>query len=137
MRLQFQPRPGTLWMCDFNTGFKPPEMVKKRPVVIIAPDGKSATGLCTVVPLSTVRPNQVRPFHHLMDPKSLPARLAGKESWAKCDMLYTVSLDRLSRVTKRGGVEPATFRVLGEDLEAIRDGVLVALGLDRPPPAGA
>ena len=43
-------------------------------------------------------------------------------------MLYTVSLERLSRATKRW--EAATLRVLDEDLDAIRDCVLVALGLD-------
>ena len=33
MPLNFQPGPGTLWYCDFETGFVPPEMVKNRPVV--------------------------------------------------------------------------------------------------------
>ena len=26
MALRYQPHPGTLLMCDFNTGFTPPEM---------------------------------------------------------------------------------------------------------------
>ena len=53
MALKYPPRPGTLWMCDFDTGFKPPEMVKKRPVVVISPrpnpcqEGNGADGGAT------------------------------------------------------------------------------------------
>ena len=88
--------------------------------------------LCTVVPLSTAVPDPVEQFHHRMNPRSVPAELGTQESWAKCDMLYTVSLDRLDRVTvNRGGrrvfVAP---RVVDEDLSAIRQGVVNALGLD-------
>ena len=36
------------------------------------------------------------------NPHSLPGKLGSKETWAKCDKLYTVSLERLSRATKRG-----------------------------------
>ena len=135
MALKYQPNVGTLWMCDFNTGFKPPEMIKRRPVVVIAPHPKRQIGLCTIVPLSTTTPVPVEAFHHRMDPHSLPGKLGTKETWAKCDMLYTVSLERLSRATKRG--EAATLRVLDEDLDAIRDCVMVALGLDADRRRGA
>ena len=73
MALKYQPNVGTLWMCDFNTGFKPPEMIKRRPVVVIAPHPKRQIGLCTIVPLSTTTPVPVEPFHHRMDSLSLPA----------------------------------------------------------------
>ena len=131
MALKYQPFPGTLWMCNFDTGFSPPEMVKVRPVVVISPRPESATGLCTVVPLSTTPPDPVRRFHHRMGRDSLPGTLHPSESWAKCDMLYTVSLERLSRATRRGAA--ATFRVLDADLDAIRDCVKIALGLDKAP----
>ena len=121
-------------MCDFNTGFQPPEMVKHRPVVVISPWKRRTTGLCTIVPLSTTDPIPIEPFHHLMDPRSLPGRLARDDTWAKCDMLYTVSLDRLSRATNRG--QPLKFRVLDADLDAIRACVKIALGLDRAPSEG-
>ena len=123
-------------MCDFDTGFKPPEMTKKRPVVVISPRRRrSMSKLCTVVPLSTAVPNRVEPFHHRMDPRSVPTELGAHESWAKCDMLYTVSLmlytvslERLDRVpVNRAGrrvfVAP---QVLHEDLDAIRQGVMNA-----------
>ena len=131
MPLPFQPPPGTIWMCDFNTGFKAPEMVKRRPVVVISPSPKRMTHLCTVVPLSTVVPVPVEPFHHQMNPRSLTGLHRTQASWAKCDMLYTVSLARLSRIGGRSG--PARIRVLDEDLNAIRQCVKIALGLDTPP----
>lgn len=49
------------------------------------------------MPLSTTVPNPVEPFHHRMDPRSLPGKLTRKETRAKCDMLATVSLERLDR----------------------------------------
>ena len=120
-------------ICDFNTGFKPPEMIKRRPVVVISPRPRRTNQLCTIVPLSTTAPNPVEPFHHRMGPRSLPGKLARKETWAKCDMLATVSLERLDRVMI--GREPGGKRiyiaqqVLDEDFEAIRRGVMIALGL--------
>jgi len=68
-----------------------------------------------------------------MDPRSLPGKLARKETWAKCDMLATVCLDRLDRVMV--GKDPDGKRiyvaeqVVEEDLEAIRRGVMLALGI--------
>lgn len=134
MALQYQPHPGTLWMCNFDTGFEPPEMVKVRPVVVISPQPLSTTGLCTVVPLSTTPPNPVQPFHHRMERDSLPAgKLQQSETWAKCDMLSTISLQRLRRATKRRPGVAATFRVLETDFDAIRNCVKIALGLDTTP----
>jgi len=51
--------------------------------------------LCTIVPLSTTAPNPVEPFHHRMDPSSLPGRI------------YVA--------------DPVT----ADDLEAIRRGVMI------------
>ncbi|WPL20235.1 PemK-like protein [Thiorhodovibrio frisius] len=123
-------------ICDFNTGFKAPEMIKRRPVVVISPRPRRTNQLCTIVPLSTTAPNPVEPFHHRMDRRSLPGKLARKETWAKCDMLATVSLERLDRVMV--GKEPTGKRiyiaqqVLDEDFEAIRRGVMIALGVINP-----
>ncbi|WPL15001.1 PemK-like protein [Thiorhodovibrio litoralis] len=123
-------------ICDFNTGFKAPEMIKRRPVVVISPRPRRTNQLCTIVPLSTTAPNPVEPFHHRMDPRSLPGKLSRKETWAKCDMLATVSLERLDRVMV--GKEPTGKRiyiaqqVLDEDFEAIRRGVMIALGVINP-----
>lgn len=129
----FYPKPGTVMICDFDTGFRPPEMVKKRPVVVISPRSRRGSPLCTVVPLSTVVPDPVEGFHHRMDPGSLPGNLATKETWAKCDMVTTVALQRLDRV--RIGPDAAgkrryvAMQVTEEDCAAIRRGVMIALGL--------
>ena len=132
--LPFQPKPGMLLMCDFDTGFKPPEMVKVRPVVVISPGRKrSRARLCTVVPLSSAAPRPVEPFHYRIRRQSLPRTLRRRrETWAKCDMLYTVSVDRLDRVRVKKGGKPTygTPRVPADVLDAIRGGVIKALGLD-------
>lgn len=135
MALTFHPRPGALLICDFSFGFKAPEMIKKRPVVIISPRRRRSMKLCTVVPLSTAVPKTVERFHHRMNPRSVPVELGAQESWAKCDMLCTVSLERLDRIMVKSGGRRAfiTPRVLDEDLEAIRRGVMNALGLDARP----
>ena len=133
MALYFHPNPETLLICDFGTGFRPPEMVKKRPVVVLSPRMRRQSGLCTVVPLSTTVPAPVERFHHRMSPQSLPATLATKETWAKCDMVTAVSLERLDRVLigrdRRGRRVYVAGAVTAADLTAIRQCVKIALGL--------
>ncbi len=133
MSLTFHPKPGMVLMCDFNTGFIAPEMIKKRPVVVISPRPRRSNQLCTIVPLSTTRPVPVEAHHHPMDPRSLPGKFAGNETWAKCDMLATVSLERLDRVLvgkdRNGKRLYVAQHVILEDLLAIQRGVLSAIGL--------
>jgi len=133
MPLNFHPKPGMVLMCDYNTGFIPPEMIKKRPVVVISPRPRRKNQLCIVVPLSTTCPEPLEPHHHKMDSKSLPGRLSGKETWAKCDMLATVSLNRLDRVylgkNSHGKRIYIAHIVTADDMLAIRRAVLAALGL--------
>ncbi len=138
MPLSFHPKPGHVLMCDFGTAAVPPEMVKKRPVVVLP---RSNAHVCTAVPLSTRPPQTLLPHHHEMAAASLPGDLARNRCWAKCDMIATVSLARLDRVrTGRGADGRRRFvsqRVTPADLEAVRRGVLFALDLDFliwPPP---
>ncbi len=98
MPLRHRPEPGTLLFCDFDTGFRPPEMIKCRPVVVVSPKRTTGPALSTVVPLSTTAPDPVEPFHHLISPESLPGRYARRETWAKCDMVAAVSHERLDRL---------------------------------------
>jgi mRNA interferase MazF len=95
MAIFFHPPAGTLLMCDFNTGFKPPEMVKKRPVVIVSHKHKN---VATVVPLSCTEPIPFESHHWEMSPMSLPASLRGDRCWAKCDMVSCVGFARLDRI---------------------------------------
>ena len=132
MPITFFPGPGTVLICDFDSGFKPPEMVKCRPVVVISPRRRTSK-LCTVVPLSTTRPDPIEPHHHRLDPKSLPGDLGKTETWAKCDMVITISISRLDRV--KVGKDQSGKRlytagsVIPPDLEAIRRAVMAGLGI--------
>lgn len=136
MALTFHPQQGMILMCDFSTGFKPPEMTKCRPVVIISPKPNRKRQLCIVVSLSTTPPIPLEPIHHQMDPESLPGNLALATTWAKCDMIATVSLDRLDRVklgkdTTTGKRLYVSHTVTKDDLNAIQKAVLHAIGLSR------
>jgi len=132
MPITFKPSAGMVLICDFDTGFRPPEMVKVRPVVVVSPQRHNGE-TCTIVPLSTTSPGVITAVHHEMHGDSMPARLRKERVWAKCDMLTTVSLARLDRV--RDGRDASGKRlyvahsVTLDDLMAIRRGMLVALGL--------
>lgn len=126
MPISFHPKPGTVLICDFSTGFQPPEMVKRRPVVVVSPRYRRRTGLCLVVPFSTAVPQPPEAFHHRIAAGRYPFLSAAKSSWAKCDMLTCVAFHRLDRLLLQGkhiapSLEP-------EDFSAIRRGVLRALG---------
>ena len=119
-------------MCDF-TGFRVPEMVKKRLVVVIS---RKHHELATVVPLSGTEPQTLEKFHHEMRDASLPSKFRGSPTWAKCDLVTTVAFWRLDRV--RQGKHPTTGKrmyctkpVCSEDLTAIQNAVLYVLGLSH------
>jgi uncharacterized protein YifN (PemK superfamily) len=63
MPIKEHPPLGTILICDFDAGFKVPEMVKRRPVVVISPKIESRFGLCTVVALSATEPDPVESYH--------------------------------------------------------------------------
>lgn len=88
MAIREHPKIGSILMCDFDTGFVPPEMVKRRPVVVVSPKIAARPGLCTVVPLSTTPPDPVQQFHCQIDlPDQLPAWLDRAGVWVKADMM--------------------------------------------------
>jgi mRNA interferase MazF len=98
MALTFHPRPGTVLICDFSTGFMPPEMVKKRPVVVVSSAHINRNFLCTVVPVSTTKPLSIEPYHVRIRRGSYPFFHPTKPCWVKCDMITTVALRRLDRI---------------------------------------
>lgn len=108
MPLPFHPEPGTILMCDFSSGFKAPEMVKKRPVVVVSPKRKYCAGLCTVVALSTVTPTTIEDWHYQLPAASMPKtpRFQANDSWVKGDMIYRVGFDRLEMI--KMGKDPRT-----------------------------
>lgn len=123
--LKYQPSEGTIISCDFG-GFSAPEMIKTRPVVVLRRH-RTNSGLVTIVPLSTTVPAVVENFHVAISSLSNPC-------WAKCDMVYTVSIERLDRFKTKdrsGNRVYKTFQVTNAELVAIRAGVADALGIQH------
>jgi len=133
MAIQYHPEPGTILICDFR-GHEAPEMLKRRPVVVISPRLRNRTGLCTVVPLSTSAPTKIEPYHYRLhtdppmhEPYSSPSH------WVKADMVYTVAFSRLFLMT--GGKDSSGKRIYDNriidkaDLLKIQSAVLCGLGL--------
>ncbi|HJW23477.1 MAG TPA: type II toxin-antitoxin system PemK/MazF family toxin [Rhodocyclaceae bacterium] len=128
MPLSFQPKAKSVVMCDFS-GFVVPEMVKTRPVVVIAKHKRNPQ-LVTVVPLSTTVPTVLEDHHHELSKNPLPDK-PHITCWAKCDMVATVSLQRLDRYRIHGTRNYVVPVISEADFQAIRHGVIAALGLSH------
>ena len=107
MAITFHPRPGQILLCDFSKGFEAPEMVKKRPVVVLTPNMDGRDNLATVVALSSARPDPIRDFHCQLPAASMPMirDFNTGETWVKGDMIYSVGFHRLELI-KLGGRGP-------------------------------
>lgn len=127
----FYPKLGHVLICDFTRGFVAPEMLKHRPVVVISPGTTHIRKLCTVVPLSTTQPATVMGWHFPLSASPLPETPAHIQVWAKCDMLYTVSFDRLDKLhrKRRQGREYFAPKVSPADLHGILQAVRAYLPL--------
>jgi len=125
--LKFHPKAGAMLICDFR-GFIVPEIVKRRPVVVITPRLAHRDGLCTIVPLSTTAPRHPQPFHVRLSQNYMPGKEESPAPWAKCDLVCSVSMARLDRI-KAGHRKFIAPAISAADLQAIRAGVFAALGL--------
>ena len=127
MGIQYHPDLGEALWCDY-AGVSP-EMIKRRLVVIIVPKACQRMPLTTVVPISATPPVVVRPWHVRLQRDPYPNGTSA-ELWVKCDMLNVVSFERLSGYHTRwnGRREYRKMRVSMDELRAIRQGVLNALG---------
>ncbi len=127
MALTFHPKPGVVLVCDF-AGYVAPEMIKRRPVVVVSPAHLRRPNLLAVVPLSTTPPDPIAPYHYRLSGNPVPGSDA-TEVWAKCDMLATVRLERLDRFRiERGRYEIGYVSM--EQVRAIRACVALSIGLD-------
>ena len=137
MPIRFPVAPGTVVLCDYSSGFRPPEMVKRRPAVVISPRLLHRDGLCTVVPLSGSPPRETVAYQcPVTFPEPLPAPFVNAEWWAKADMLATVGFNRLDlfrtlRDPNTGERAFLQIRVSKGQLAAIRLAVLHALAIAR------
>jgi uncharacterized protein YifN (PemK superfamily) len=113
-------------MCDFSTGFVPPEMTKIRHVVVVSPRRRRRAGSCIVVPISTVAPNPVEGYHLRIPANTYRFFKKDTDVWAKGDMVSHVSLERLDRVLCDGRWSSPS--VTAADLAAIHKLIWEALG---------
>ncbi|HAD86504.1 MAG TPA: hypothetical protein DCG48_03995 [Rhodospirillaceae bacterium] len=134
MALRFHPKRGAVLVCNFDTGFEVPEMVKRRPVIVVSPRHRTRHGLCTVVPLSTTPPAQVCDYHCTVK-LDLPAPWRAPEMWVKADMVATVGFHRLDLIaTKRGKDGKRRYlniRMDDEQLANVQRAMLHGLGLSH------
>lgn len=133
MTVKFHPEPGTIVRVDLSEGFRPPEMVKRRPCIVLSPPIRGRNQMCTIVPLSTTDPDPVH-MHHLkirLDPP-LPPPYDSPEMWVKGDIVLTVAFHRLRLLftNKSNGKRDYDVRVLdAETFERVRHCVRHGLGL--------
>jgi uncharacterized protein YifN (PemK superfamily) len=116
-------------------GFEPPEMVKRRMVVAISSRSlKRDPDLVTVVPLSTTPPMHASSRHNIPLEKTYYwCPKSGKQLWAKCDMVMTVSARRLEHVnsfTEPGQNRLQVPELSRQDLRRVRLGVVYAIDAD-------
>ena len=134
MAITEHPALGSVVMCDFSAGFAEPEMVKRRPVVIVSPKIIGRHHLCTVVALSTTAPEPVMQYHCQIDlPQELPDWFEKEGVWVKGDMVASVGFHRLDLVRLgkdvRGRREYCYRSVTDENLRKIRRCVLAGMGM--------
>lgn len=126
MALKIHPKAGMVLHCDFR-GYILPEIVKRRPVVIVSPNHLNRPGLFTVVPLSTTAPSPVCPYHYRLKGNPIPGEAA--VVWAKCDLVASVCLERLDRIKIARGTYQIGY-VSMDQVREIRLGVASSLGIE-------
>lgn len=124
--LQFHPHAGTLVMCDFR-GNIAPEIIKRRPVIVVTPRLPYRSHLCMIVPTSTTPADHPQPYHVRLSRNYHPKEEDDLAVWAKCDLVQSVSMRRLDRF-KVGHRKYYCPKISAEDLKAVRAGLLHALG---------
>lgn len=97
MTLPYHPRPGEILICDFDGAARGAEMVKRRPVIVVSSRESHARRLCTVVPISTTAPGNLQSWHVRLQSLTVTGWQTDCDCWAKCDMLCTVSFERLCK----------------------------------------
>lgn len=134
MAIREHPPPSSILMCDFSAGFRLPEMVKRRPVVVLSPKIRARPGLCTVVALSTSPPDPVMSYHCQVDfDPPLPDWMVSHGVWVKGDMVAAVGFHRLDFISfgkSKSGKRRYYYSTLSpQNLKKIRSCVLHGIGL--------
>jgi mRNA interferase MazF len=139
MAIKYPVVPGTIILCDYSLGgFREPEMVKRRPAIVVSPRLPHRDRLCTVVPISSSPGARELDYVVRLElSPSLPKPFDYEVTWAKCDMLATVSFERLElfrtdrdHTGRRRYVQPKLSEL---DMLRVRKGILFALGIKGLP----
>jgi mRNA interferase MazF len=136
MAIKYAVKPRTVLLCDYDMGgFQSPEMVKRRPAIVLVGDLPYRKGLHTVVPLSGT-PSDERAAYHCRLELSMPLPAPFSETiwWVKADMVATVGFHRLDLFrTDRDQYGRRQYltqlRVSEAQFEAVPTAVRFALGL--------
>ncbi len=108
-------------------------MVKARPAIVISPRLPRRDNLCAVVPLSGTHDGRDCQYIVKIElDQPLPAPYDLKIMWAKCDMLATVSIERLDLFrTGRdhtGKRKYLDLKISSQDFDRVKKGILCGLG---------
>jgi mRNA interferase MazF len=135
--ISFPPDRRSIILCNFDLGgFRPPEMVKRRPVVVIVGRLPHRSGLATVVPLSTTPPHPGVDYQcPLWLDQPLPHPFDSTSMWVKADMLASVSYERLdlfrgARLAS-GKRQYTVPKITESQFDEIRSSILRALRFER------
>lgn len=128
MAIKYYPKAGQVLTCNFH-GFKEPEMVKVRPVIVVSPKLPYRAEIITVVPISLTLPQQDLPHVVRLSKNYHPHETDDLPCWAKCDMIANIARSRLEgfKVGRRKYHSPTVTEI---DLHAIKIGILHGLGLN-------
>jgi uncharacterized protein YifN (PemK superfamily) len=134
MPIRYPVEPRTVVLCNYDMGgFRPPEMIKRRPAVVLVGRLPRRDNLLTVVPLSGTPSHPECRYHCRIElERPLPAPFEQTVWWVKADMLATVGFGRLDlfRTAREGGLRRyITPKVTPQQFSDIQRAVLLALGL--------
>jgi len=124
--IRHAPGAGKVVMCDFSF-LQKPEMQKERRAIVVSSRSASASGRCTVVPVSKSRAIEPNSHHYRFEPGSYGFFHPTDPVWAICDNLYTVSLARLWQVNLRD--RPTLPSISDSDLNGVRALAATAIGI--------
>jgi uncharacterized protein YifN (PemK superfamily) len=149
MGLPYHPKLATIYLCDFpkrdanlhEGDLELGETDKTRLVIVMNRKLEGRGRLVNIVPISMTPPAVQMPWHVLIPKSCLPpmvVKSSGADRYAKCDMICTVSLDRLSLYqghwnSKRERMQRKRITESGKlDLEALKKvklAIAAALGI--------
>ncbi|WP_366142413.1 type II toxin-antitoxin system PemK/MazF family toxin [uncultured Roseibium sp.] len=129
MALKFFPKAGQIYYADFSD-LSPPEICKKRPVIVISPKLPGRSNLAAIVPISLSAPVREVPYVYKLSRNYHPREPDDLDCWAKADLVMNISLGRMDciKVGRRRYEYP---QLTPEDLLGVRRAVLAGLGLDK------